>query len=216
MGYLRFIVQGWRLLGFGFVMSFGSSFGQTFYISLSGADLRAEFGLSHGGFGTAFTVATLASGVALIWAGRLIDRLDLRFFTFGVVGGLIGAMAALSFVTSIGALVGVLFMLRFCGQGLMVHTASTTMVRYFDRDRGKALSVAMLGQPVGEAALPLAAVAAIAAVGWRDAWLNAALIMATVCALLLPALLRGHGARHREFLARTAGDGKGTVRVRRQ
>ena len=204
MQYLRFIVGNWRLLGFGFALSFGSSFGQTFYISLSSAEIRAEFGLSHGAFGLAFTIATLASGLALIWAGRQIDRLDLRLFTALVVGALVAAMAAFSVVGSVVALTLVLFLLRFCGQGLMIHTASTTMARYFDRDRGKALGVGLLGQPLGEAVLPLVGVGFIAAVGWRDAWGLSAAAMSAVCLLLLPWLLRGHGVRHREFLVRTA------------
>jgi MFS family permease len=208
MHYLRFIVHNWRPLAFGFVMTLGSSFGQTFYISLSSAYIRTDFGLSHGEFGMAFTVATLASGVSLIWAGRLIDVIDLRLFAFAVVAPLVGAMAALSVVDSLAALIVVLFVLRLCGQGLMVHTASTTMARYFSSDRGKALSVGLLGQPVGEAILPLAAVATIAAVGWRDAWLMTAVAMAAACAALLPWLLRGQGARHREFLVRTAGTGR--------
>ncbi len=219
MEYLRFILRNWRLLGFGFAMSLGSSFGQTFFISLSSADIRAEFGLSHGQFGTAFTIATLASGISLIWAGRLIDRVDLRLFTFVVVVTLVGAMVAFSFVGSLVALVVTLFLLRFCGQGLMVHTSSTTMARYFDRDRGKALSIGMLGQPLGEAVLPLAAVAFIAAVGWRDAWLLTAVSMAAVCVVLLPWLLRGHDIRHREFLARTVGaglSGAAVAKARRQ
>jgi MFS family permease len=207
MQYLRFIVGNWRLLGFGFALSFGSSFGQTFYISLSSAEIRAEFELSHGAFGLAFTIATLASGLVLIWAGRQIDRLDLRLFTALVVGALVAAMAAFSVVGSVAALTLVLFLLRFCGQGLMVHTASTTMARYFDRDRGKALGVGLLGQPLGEAVLPLVGVGFIAAVGWRDAWGLSAVAMAVACLLLLPWLLRGHGARHREFLVRTAAAG---------
>lgn len=211
MDYIRFILRNWRLLGFGFVLSFGSSFGQTFFISLSSAEIRDSFGLTHGAFGLAFTVATLTSGVCLVWAGRLIDRLDLRLFSALVIGGLIAGMVALSFAGSLAALVVALFLLRFCGQGLMIHTTSTTMARYFDRDRGKALSIGLLGQPLGEAVLPIVAVGFIVAVGWRDAWALSAAGMITVSLLLVPWLLRGHGTRHREFLSRTLGDSGSTV-----
>ncbi|MEK9660293.1 MAG: MFS transporter [Alphaproteobacteria bacterium] len=218
MSYLRFVVANWHLLGFAFLLSFGSSFGQTFYISLSSAQIREAFDLTHGGFGLAFTVATLASGVVLVWAGRLIDRLDLRLFSALVVGGLVAGMAAMSVVGSVVALTIVLFVLRICGQGLMIHTASTTLARYLDRDRGKALSVGMLGQPAGEAVLPLFAVGFIAAIGWRDAWLLAAAATAAVAFVLLPLLLRGQGARHAEYLVRTVDDGAvadGTPAARR-
>lgn len=206
MSYLRFLLENWRLLGFAFLLTFGSSFGQTFYISLSSAQIREAFDLTHGGFGMAFTIATLMSGVSLVWAGRQIDRVDLRLLTAIVVGGLVLGMAALSIAASVVALTVALFLLRVCGQGLMIHTASTTLARYFDHNRGKALGAGMLGQPLGEAVLPLVAVGFIAWVGWRDAWMFSAALTAIAAALLLPWLLRGHGARHAEYLARTAGD----------
>ena len=38
-----------------------------------------------------------------------------------------------------------IFLLRLSGQGLMSHTASTTVSRYFEKTRGKALSVTATG-----------------------------------------------------------------------
>lgn len=92
MSYLLFLRNNWRFVGFGFVLSLSSSFGQTFYIALSGADIRAEFGLTHGGFGSWFAVATIASAASLVWLGRVIDRIDLRLYTAMVCCGLVTAM----------------------------------------------------------------------------------------------------------------------------
>ena len=69
-----------RLLGFGFFMCLSSNFGQTFFISLFSADVRDAFGLSHGGFGTVYSTATIASAAVLIWAGRVVDRIPLAAF----------------------------------------------------------------------------------------------------------------------------------------
>ena len=41
-----------NLIGFGFALCFVSSVGQTYFISLFGGEIRGEFGLSHGEFGT--------------------------------------------------------------------------------------------------------------------------------------------------------------------
>ena len=92
MSYLRFLKKNWRFVGFGFTMSFSASFGQTFYIALSGANIRSEFGLSHGGFGSWFALATIASAMTIIWLGRVIDRVDLRWYTLAVCIGLVLSM----------------------------------------------------------------------------------------------------------------------------
>ena len=85
-----------------------------------------------------------------------------------------------------------LFAMRLTGQGLMTHTASTSMARYFERGRGKAISIALLGFPAGQAALPPLAVAAAAVVGWRVTWVGAG----TVLAVVLVPLAVGGGYTH--------------------
>jgi len=64
-----------------------------------------------------------------------------------------------------------LFMLRFFGQSLLPHTAVTTMARKFSINRGKAVSVATSGLPLGEIILPTLAVFLIATFGWQKSWL---------------------------------------------
>ncbi len=203
MSYLLFLRNNWRFVGFGFVMSLSSSFGQTFYIALSGADIRADFGLSHGGFGSWFAVATIGSAVTLIWLGRVIDRVDLRLYTAGVCCGLIAAMLVIASAPTIAILAVGLYLARLTGQGLMIHISSTSMGRYFDADRGKAVSIAAMGQSLGEAVLPAIVVATIVILGWRETWFVAAAAVAVALAILVPWLIHGHGERHRAYLKRT-------------
>ena len=56
-------------LGFGFLLAFSSSVGQTYVISMFAGEIRAELNLTHGGFGVLYTGATLASAAALLWLG---------------------------------------------------------------------------------------------------------------------------------------------------
>ncbi len=170
MSYLSFICANPRFLGFGLFLTFSSSFGQTFFISLFSNELRSDFGLSHGDFGGLYSVATLSSGFLLIWLGRAIDRLDLRLFTGLVVLGLAGASFILANASSLFALGLAIFGLRLFGQGLLGHIAMVCMARYFERARGKAVSLATLGYPLGEAALPFVAIAVLGAYGWRTSW----------------------------------------------
>ena len=78
----------WRVIGLGFALTFLSSFGQTFFISLSGPDIRAAFGLTHGAFGSIYSLATLSSGLLMIWVGSVIDRVDIRLYATTAMLGL--------------------------------------------------------------------------------------------------------------------------------
>ena len=90
MGYFQFVGRHWRFLGFGFLLAFFSSFGQTYFVALFGGDIRETFGLSHGDFGFVYSVATLAAGLCLIWLGRQLDDVDLRVFSVLICTALIG------------------------------------------------------------------------------------------------------------------------------
>jgi MFS family permease len=205
MSYLLFLRENWRFVGFGFLMTLASSFGQTFYIALSGADIRAEYGLTHGGFGTWFAVATIASAATLVWLGRVIDRVDLRLYTAAACCGLVISMLVIAAAPTIAILAVGLYLARLTGQGLMFHISSTSMGRYFDTDRGKAVSIAVMGLSSGEAILPAVVVVLIVQLGWRGTWFAVAAAAAVALALLVPWLLRGHGDRHRAYLQRTSG-----------
>jgi MFS family permease len=205
--YLGFLAENRRFLAFGFLTAFCSSYGQTFFISVFGGEIRAEFGLSHGTFGLIYSAATLVSGFCMIWAGAQIDRIDLRRFTAAVCIGLVVASLLTGWTTSAFMLGVAIFALRLSGQGLMSHTAMTAMVRYFERDRGKAISMANLGFPAGQAIFPVIGVALAAAIGWRETWFVLAFILAVLVMPFLLWLLKGHGERHRRMEARTAQNG---------
>lgn len=193
--YLRFVSVNRRFLAFGFLLSALSGSGQTYLISLFGADIRAVFDLSNSGFGALYSGATLVSGLSLLWLGRQIDRVDLRWFSALVlIGAVIGA-AMLASARHAVFLALAFLLLRLCGQGLMMHTAQTAMARYFDRDRGKAVGLASLGLPAGEAVFPAIVVAAMATFGWRHTWWGIAILLLCTALPLALWLLRGQSSR---------------------
>lgn len=197
--YVRFAVENSRFLAFGFLVAFSSSFGQTFFVGVFGPDLRAEFGLSHGDWSLVYMAGTLASALVLPWSGRLIDRVDLRVFTVVVFIGLAAACFVMVTAGDVALLIFAVFLLRQFGQGLMSHTSVTSMVRYFDANRGKAISLGSVGFSAGEAVLPFVAVLAIAAVGWRPTYASAGVVLLVVVPVALW-LLKGHGERHQRHL----------------
>ncbi|MBK1692737.1 MFS transporter [Ectothiorhodospira mobilis] len=191
--YLHFVRRNGRFLLFGVLAAALSGFGQTFYVGVFGAELRAAFDLSHGQYGLLYSLATLGSGLLVAWAGGWIDRMSLARFVTGVALGVAAGCLVMASATSAAALVLGLFLLRFCGQGLFMHTASTSMARHFEAHRGKAVSIASKGLPLAEAVMPAAGVALIGLVGWRTTWWLSAGAMVVVFLPLLLWLLRGRG-----------------------
>lgn len=174
----------------GVLLTFLSSFGQTFFISIFAGHIRADFGLSHGQWGGIYTLGTAASALAMVWAGGLTDRFRVRVLAPAVL--VLSALACLSMALNPvwWGLLPVIFALRFSGQGMTSHIAVVAMARWFIASRGKALSVATLGFAGGEALLPLLFVSLMAVWDWRLLWLVAALV--ALCGIPLLALLLRH------------------------
>lgn len=187
--YWQFVASSWPLLAFGFISIFWGNLGQSFFISWYGASIQESLSLSAGAYGTVYSSATLLSSLVIMAFGGMIDRWPLRRFATLAAIGLTAACVTLGAATTLPMLFLGFFLVRLCGQGLLPHTAQTTMARYFDNNRGKALSISASGVPVGEVVLPLLAVALIAGVGWRESWWILALTIPFIYLPLIYGLL---------------------------
>jgi MFS family permease len=182
---VHFALRHRRGLTFGALLMALSSFGQTYYVSLFGADFRAAFGLSDGTLGAAYAAGTVCSALTLTWAGRLIDLTTVRRYTL-CVAALLGAACLLTAGAQWVLMLAVAFyFLRLGGQGLMMHTALTATARAYPEDAGKALGIASLGFSAAQAVLPPVAVLLLAEIGWRWTWVAgaAAVLAGTAIAL---------------------------------
>jgi len=187
---------------FGLALAAMSSFGQTFFIALYSGEIRGAFALDHAQFGLLYSGMTILSGFSMLVLGRLVDRVPLRLYVILVISFLaLGAalMASAVHLIMIGAAI---YLLRLCGQGLLSHGAVTSMARYFERERGRAVAVASLGFPLGESVLPVVGVTLIAWAGFRGSWMMIAAIALLSLPLLVIVLLRDHNERHAAWLAR--------------
>jgi len=190
-------------------MTFWSSPGQTFLISLFSGEIRAELDLSDGEFAGIYSLATLASAILVIWSGALVDRIDLKKLSLWVVFGLAAGCGLMSISDSVLTLLLSLFVLRQLGQGLMFIISSTAMVRYLDEHKGKASALASIGYAVSEAVMPGLLVALLLWVGWRQSWQVAAVLLTIFMVPAILYLLRDHGQRHSDYLIRLDDDGGG-------
>ena len=144
-----------KVILFGFIFTFFSSFGQSFFLGLFNSSIRDALSITHGQFGTIYASATLLSSLVIIWVGKKIDDIDV--FKFGTLVTLLLSFSCYFFskVSSVTFLFIAIFLMRFSGQGLMSHTATTTISRYFTKSRGKALSAGWFGLSCGEFILSL-------------------------------------------------------------
>ena len=170
MNYWSLFRKFSRQIGYGYTHYLFSSLGQTFFISVFVESFSSELGMKNQGFSVLYAVATIGSSFMLPLIGPLLDKVKLRHFS--VMNGL--GLALFCLVVSLSQnriilLLG-LFGLRFTGQGLMALIASTAIARNFDKQRGKALSLALLGLSTGETIMPVLGVFLIGLIGWQHAW----------------------------------------------
>ena len=183
-GYITFIKNNAPFLMAGALLSFLSSFGQTFFIAIFGGEIRDAFGLSNGDWGLIYMLATGASAVAMVFAGGLADLFRVRTLGIAVVLALAVACSAMAVNVSLAGLVVVIFALRFFGQGMATHMAVVSMTRWFIAARGRALAVAGMGFMLAEAILPLTMVWLKSLTEWRSLWLWFAVVCVIAAAIL--------------------------------
>ncbi len=187
------------------LMMFASSPGQTFFISLFAVEIRAEFDLSHGEWGGLYTVATLCSAAAMLWAGALADHLRARLLAGLAAAGLAATCFAMANVSAVWMLGVALFGLRFFGQGMLSHASVVSVGRWFQATRGKALAFAALGFAVAESVLPVTFVALTLWLGWRMGWAVAGAMTLAAIPLLFLLLRRERHPRGDVDMVRATG-----------
>ena len=192
------IRSNFKIIIFGFVFTFFSSVGQSFFIGLFNSSIREEINISHGEFGTIYGIATLCSSLTLIWLGKKIDELKLFNYSFLVVIFLGFSALFFSFVNGIVFLTIGIFFLRLSGQGLMAHTASVAISRFFDRSRGKALSYVWIGMSLGEFLLPVIIVYFLTLIYWRNVWQGVGIIILLTLPIFTYLTIRGINIFSRE------------------
>ncbi|QPZ90490.1 MFS transporter [Thioclava electrotropha] len=188
---LRFMRDNARWLGAGFLLTLFSSFGQTFFIGLSGNDIRATFGLSGGTFGALYMVATLASASTLPFLGRTLDLMPGWKVVRFTIPLLALACIGITLAPNLIFLTLAIYMLRLFGQGMMTEIAFTEIGRWFVASRGKAMSLIVPGQPFGSAVLPVLVVLIAQASGnWHLAWWLSAGVLVLIAWPLLMRLMQ--------------------------
>ena len=166
-----------KVIIFGFIFTFFSSFGQSFFLGLFNSSIRDTLSITQGQFGSIYATATLLSSFLLIWVGKKIDDINIFKFAFFVTLLLSFSCFFFSKISSVTFLFVAIFLMRFSGQGMMSHTATTTISRYFTKSRGKALSTGWFGLSTAEFILPVLIVYLLTITSWQNIWISISILV---------------------------------------
>ena len=168
------------------LVMFASGPGQSHTFSVFLLPISEDLGISRTSVSSAYAFATLVAAFGLPHVGRMIDRHGVRKVltvvgvALGTAGVAFGAVSGFVLLTlGFGAL-------RFFGQGSLMLCAGNLVSQWFDRRRGIALSLTMLGFSVSVAVHPPLAQWLSEALGWRMAWVVLGVV---TWAMLLPPVL---------------------------
>ena len=179
-----------KVILFGFIFTFFSSFGQSFFLGLFNSSIRDALSITHGQFGSIYASATLLSSFILVWVGKKIDDFNILKFASYVIALLAISCFLFSKISSVAFLFLSIFLMRLSGQGLMSHTATTTISRFFEKTRGRALSTTWLGLSLAEFILPLLVIFLLTFIDWRYIWIAISLLVIIVLPIVTFTLVK--------------------------
>ena len=187
-----------KVIIFGFIFTFFSSFGQSFFLGLFNSSIRDALSITQGQFGSIYASATLLSSFFLIWVGKKIDDINIFKFALFVILLLSFSCFFFSKISSISFLFIAIFLMRFSGQGMMSHTATTTISRFFTKSRGKALSTSWFGLSTAEFILPVLIVYLLTITAWQDIWIAISILVLIFLPIISFALIKNLNFDSRE------------------
>jgi len=190
---------GWIIVVVSTLSIMGSIPGQTTGVSLFTDHLIAALGTERSRLAAAYMVGTIASGFSLPYAGKLLDKIGVRFMSVFSSIGLGFSLLILSQVDRINTFFQSLiafdymplisasfafFLIRFFGQGNMTMVGRVAMGKWFNHWRGTATAIA--GVPIAFSfnAAPWIMKNLIDAFGWRWACVIMAIAVGGLMALI--------------------------------
>jgi len=209
MNYIRLARSYPNYLGYGMLHYFFSCMGQTFLISTFVPSFVESLSVTNNSFSLIYGLATICSAMTLPFAGKLIDQFRLRNISMLTGAGLALACLLASFASNTIVLFFGLLSLRFFGQGMMVLLGSTSIARYFDLSRGKALSLSSMGLPIAESFMPVLIILLIQNFGWSASW---QILSVSILVVFIPlAILLVKGDNPFQFVPQEKDKGKANL-----
>ena len=163
------------ILGSAILASVLTGPGQTIGVSVFIDHFVDDLGLTRAEVSTAYLIGTLTGSLFLPMVGRFVDRRGVRIAQtiIGILFAL--ALVNMSFVQGFTTLAIGFTGIRLLGQGSLSLVSTVTVSLRFVQNRGTAIGVFSTVTAGLMALVPIILAAIIASVGWRSAWLVAAI-----------------------------------------
>lgn len=190
--YIALVKNHFAIIASGFLLIFFSVFGQTAFVGVFMPNIREEFGLSQSEIGTYYGLATFLSALIVIWTGKKFDDVPMLRFLSMVFAGLALGCFILAIAPNVIVLFLAFLMLRQFGQGLMVFASSTSINRYLDHGRGRAMAIASFAAPLQIAIFPFLGYQLLEISGWQNLWIGFGLFVLIFLWPLFFFLLKDH------------------------
>ncbi len=139
-----------------------------------------ELGWERSTLAACITTFMFSTGLGTVWLGRLISRHGLRVPSIAFMGVFALSIAAIGVLTPSKPLfIANFFVMGVAGAAACAMPYTVAICGFFDRHRGLALGLAVLGSGVGSTLAPQLSTWLLAHIGWRDAMFVLAAIAAT-------------------------------------
>lgn len=163
------LYYGWVIVGVIMLSGLAASVQLNPTIGVFVKPITGEFGWSRSTLAGAVTAGTICGGLVAVFIGPLVDRFGgkwILFFGFLFMGG---ALIALGFINTLWQFYLIFIVSRMLLQGVIQLTNNVVVAKWFIRMRGRAVSIANMGQRIGNGATPLFAQTFVSGFGWRPA-----------------------------------------------
>jgi len=161
---------GWVIVVLSAMTFFLSAPGQTYSISVFIDVYIEEFEFSRTLISSAYSIATIMSGILLVFMGKAIDKYGVKKILI-IVTVMLGITTFYnSFISSIYMLFFGFILLRYFGQGSMTLIPNTLVPQWFEKRRAFAMSLASIGGLLSMLAVPSFNLWMISIIGWENAW----------------------------------------------
>ncbi len=164
------IYYGWMIVLIAAISMFFSSPGQTYSISVFNSIYENEFHYSKTMLSTGYSIATIFSGLLIVFIGKATDKYGHRKMYIIVTIMLAVAAFFSSMVMNIWMIYISFFLLRFFGQGSMTLIPSSLVPQWFEKKRAFALSLMVMGSFFGTLLVPRLNLWLIQTFEWQNAW----------------------------------------------
>ncbi len=181
---------GWKLVGALSVVLFFTGGGGLYVFPVFIASLQAEFGWSMTQISISAALFGITMGLSNPVVGNLFGRFGARKTMLVAASVSVLTLLAYAGLQNLVMLYVIALFSGFGVAGTTILPAQTLVINWFDRFRGRAMGLTMLGIGAGGFLLPPFNEFMIRVVGWRLAWVAAAAMLVGIVVPLIVIFVR--------------------------